>query len=255
MCLEPCLENDVVNVEIVEAAALRHATPSAVEPAAQTMFGALLDFGVPRLLAKQAANYFPTDVNAALDWACSSERRRVRPHTSAYEAQTTIDVSTPSPTRAVGASSSSTAPLVPAVPSSWTCETPAAHSAAETAAILEPSHCEVEDPPSVKRMPPPCFLQDPEGEVHSWFCVIANSRGAAALDRTVWQRMPMYSQYIQEHTLPEIVAHSVASIREQRGMAMSIEQASRLPRVFGYTAILPLAVACEYAHSGCGLCF
>ena len=63
----------------------------------------------------------------------------------------------------------------------------------------------------------------------------------------------MYAQYIRDHTLPEIVADCLASIRQQRGLDMSIEQASRLPRVFGYTTILPLAVASEYLHSACGL--
>jgi len=65
--------------------------------------------------------------------------------------------------------------------------------------------------------------------------------------------MPMYAQYIRDHTLPEVVADCLASIRQQRGLDMSIEQASRLPRVFGYTTILPLAVASEYLHSACGL--
>ena len=63
----------------------------------------------------------------------------------------------------------------------------------------------------------------------------------------------MYAQYIRDHTLPEVVADCLASIRQQRGLDMSIEQASRLPRVFGYTTILPLAVASEYLHSACGL--
>ena len=65
--------------------------------------------------------------------------------------------------------------------------------------------------------------------------------------------MPLYAQYIRDHTLPEVVADCLASIHEQRGLDMSIEQASRHPRVFGYTTILPLAVASEYLHWACGL--
>ena len=69
----------------------------------------------------------------------------------------------------------------------------------------------------------------------------------------IWQRMPMYSQYIREQTLQEVYAHSLQSIQSQRGLDIPIEQASRLPLVLGYTTILPLAVACQFLHFGCGL--
>ena len=39
----------------------------------------LLHLEAPAHIARQAAALFPTDLNAALDWACSSERRHNRP--------------------------------------------------------------------------------------------------------------------------------------------------------------------------------
>ena len=65
----------------------------------------------------------------------------------------------------------------------------------------------------------------------------------------------MYTQCIREHSLQEIASHCLASVRSQRGMETSIEQAARLPRVFGYTTLLPLAAACEFVHVSGMPCF
>ena len=103
------------------------------------------------------------------------------------------------------------------------------------------------------RMPPPCFLDDPAAEVQTWVNLLANSNGLAARDPEVWARMPCYTQYIQKHSLEEIVAESLACIQKYRGLDLSAEQAAKLPCPLSQTAILPLAVACEYLHHGCGL--
>ena len=57
----------------------------------------------------------------------------------------------------------------------------------------------------------------------------------------------MYSQYIREHCLAEIVADSV-----RRTMKLSVDQAARLPNVLDFATALPVAVACEHLHMGCG---
>ena len=265
------------------------------------MVAVLLSLDVPLSVARDAAARYPNNIDSALDWACSSDRRHNRARSSS---PMTIDLSTPprasastsvpacarprvagmspdmisfqpglSPLPSNGASLPSLTRNL-SVPSSWVTpsssqlpvpsqshgvlQPPAFLRAPETPPTwspLTPDANETEDLPAqlVHRMPPACFLRDPEAEVHSWFCAFANSDGQAALDPHVWERMPMYAQYIRDHTLPEVVADCLASIRQQRGLDMSIEQASRLPRVFGYTTILPLAVASEYLHSACGL--
>ena len=262
-------------------------SPRSPQPeASSAMLAILLSFDLPYPLAQAAAARHPQDVNAALDWACSSERR----HTHARNAQDRIDLTTP-PASPGAAHSWAARPWRPAsgvsvaVPPSWS-DAVFPHATASTASAS--LHCaglpqsdvsdrvaggeewralavplswspltpEVEgehEADSISVMPPPCYLEDPDAEVHSWFRVLANSGGRAATDANVWRQMPMYTQYIREHSLQEIASHCLASVRSQRGMEVSIEQAARLPRVFGYTTLLPLAAACEFVHSGCGL--
>lgn len=89
--------------------------------------------------------------------------------------------------------------------------------------------------------------------MHHWFTVLANSRGAAAHDESFWLAMPLYSQYIEGHSLETVAGHALESIRRQRGLCVTIEQAAKLPCVLGYTTVLPVAVMCKYLHAGCGL--
>ena len=49
---------------------------AATSPDVQTMCNTLQSIGVPAASARQAARRHPDDLNAALDWACSSQRRR-----------------------------------------------------------------------------------------------------------------------------------------------------------------------------------
>ena len=42
----------------------------------EEMCKTLVSMDVPKLIARQAAELHPSDFNAALDWACSSERRQ-----------------------------------------------------------------------------------------------------------------------------------------------------------------------------------
>ena len=53
-------------------------TPPATLP--NDMYHTLLSLGVPPLIARDAASRHPDCVNAALDWACSSDRRHQRQH-------------------------------------------------------------------------------------------------------------------------------------------------------------------------------
>ena len=101
------------------------------------------------------------------------------------------------------------------------------------------------------RMNPPCYIDDPAGEVAAWFAILANSNGAAA--SAVWDRMPLYTEYIRSRSLDEVLCESLHCIQSYRGLSISIEQAAKMPRCLGQTTILPLAVACEYLHHGCRL--
>ena len=54
-------------------------TPCQSGDALPAMYVQLLGVGVPAAIARSAAQLVPTDLDAALDWACSSDRRRTRP--------------------------------------------------------------------------------------------------------------------------------------------------------------------------------
>ena len=58
------------------------ATYSTLPPQAEGTFGLLRNMGVPAATAHQAAMKHPDDINAALDWACSSQPRHNRPRSS-----------------------------------------------------------------------------------------------------------------------------------------------------------------------------
>ena len=318
-------------------------------PGAQTVLSQLRAMGVPGTIAVEAARLHPVDINAALDWACSSERRHTRlacgspvdltvtspvspartetlsPHSpprprsyvnllhnghcmlfevqvpttgaelhnlfatslfSAAAGRPTLQLTHVESGRVVAnapehfpISSSDTllaqvvstvlegqdaaADIVRSVPesASYACAT-ASHEPAPAAVAPATTRLRAAVPPvpgswcaaPVPRpLGAPCFRMDPVAEVHHWFCVLANSDGEAVRDMAVWQQIPLYSQYIREHTLQEVYQHSLESVRSQRGLEITVEQASKLPRVLGYTTLLPLAVASEYLHLGCGL--
>ncbi|CAE7271160.1 unnamed protein product, partial [Symbiodinium microadriaticum] len=99
----------------------------------------------------------------------------------------------------------------------------------------------------------PCFRADAAAEVEHYFRLLANSNCAVLRDEAFWAQMPMYSQYIREHSVAEIVADSLLHIDRLRQLDLSIEDAARLPTCLGTTTTLPVAVMCEYLHRGCGL--
>ena len=127
---------------------------------------------------------------------------------------------------------------------------PGAESGQDSSNSSQPGEQLPHLPPQISKA---CFLEDPEAEVHHWFTVLANSRGAAAHDESFWLAMPLYSQYIEGHSLETVAGHALESIRRQRGLCVTIEQAAKLPCVLGYTTVLPVAVMCKYLHAGCGL--
>lgn len=309
----------------------------------------LLALGVPAPTAREAARRFSDDLDAALDWACASDRRHVRVAPAAIEV---VDSASESGSPRIPSSASRALPASGflSVPASWSCnaapvpadvaacsiddtaaeartwanllansngpaidlvDSPAdetcpccATSSQNTPALPVPVSClpktvpdsasgssvpdlsstgvgpvmpllrpfarnleEVVPIPSAvhedltgrppgdmfDRMPPPCFMDDPAAEVRTWVNLLANSNGLAARDPQFWARMPCYTQYILKHSLEEIAAESLACIQKYRGLDLSAEQAAKLPCPLTQTAILPLAVACEYLHHGCGL--
>lgn len=201
-------------------------TPEPMPTCPDSLLETLLGFGIPAGLARQAATHC-NDVNEALDWACSSDRRHTRVHI-----EDVIDVTTP-PEESSG---SSVVPAVPAV------RVPAAPMSWEQSLVSMPA--------TPAR---PCFFDDPQGEVEHYFGILANSAGRAIQDDMFWRSMPMYTQYICQRSLEEVVCDSLASLREIRTERFQVEEAGRLPRILGLTTTLPLAVAAEYLHRGCGL--
>ncbi|CAE8635708.1 unnamed protein product [Polarella glacialis] len=99
----------------------------------------------------------------------------------------------------------------------------------------------------------PDFLNDPAGEVDYWFLAVASAIRSGRDDGSVWSLVPLYTQYIREHTVAEIVAQAADGVAGLQGLAMDGVRASHLPRVLGQTTLLPFAVASEYLHRACGL--
>lgn len=101
-------------------------------------------------------------------------------------------------------------------------------------------------------MSPPCFVEDTQLEVEHYFMMLANSHGAAVYGESFWQRLPMYAQYIQEHSVEEVLQHSVDGLRAVRAEKLHVEEAAKMPASLGYMTTLPVAVACHFLHKGCG---
>ena len=229
------------------------------------MLDTLLDMGVPVPLARQACIQFSDDLNAALDWICSSERRHTRPavdNLAGNAVPIEIVDEEPDPPRRPS--------LLPPVPFSWRepsaahieasvasvppQATPAASSASYALVVASPENSTAASPMIIPRpLSIPCFLSDPQGEVEYYVAALANSAGAAAVDIGFWQAMPMYSQYIIGHSCEEVVCHSVSALKDLRSQRLTVEEAAKLPHVLGYTTLLPVAVACEFLHVGCGM--
>ena len=214
--------NDIV----IATAHVLPTTPEPMPTCPDSLLETLLRLGLPAGLARQAATHC-ADVNEALDWACSSDRRHTRVHI-----EDVIDVTTPPQ----DSSGSSVVPAVPAV------HVPAAPMSWEQSLVSMPA--------TPAR---PCFFDDPQAEVEHYFRILANSAGRASQDEVFWRSMPMYTQYICQRSLEEVVCDSLASLREIRTECFQVEGAGRLPRILGLTTTLPLAVAAEYLHRGCGL--
>ena len=287
------------------------------------MANLLRSLDVTDLIARQAAQLHPDDVNAALDWACSSERPRVQ-----FPVDEVVEILEDSPdsghVHAMGAegvsdgldclhaSSSQALPAGLGQPDLIASQVASAgfetsfvmnsqpmlnaeamlrdprhsHAMGSVAAPAEPGPSNAMPPHALcrestgagaaavsfdspgahvspdadsgetellpARVGSPCYIDDPAGEVHSWFCFLANSNGSAGLDVHFWGSMPLYSQYIQQHSFEEIIVKSLTYIQGLRGLDLSIEQAAKLPRCLAQTSLLPLAVAVEYLHQGCG---
>ena len=277
-----------------------------------TTYWNLLAVGVPPAIAREAARRHVDDFDAALDWACSSDRRHTRVGVpdcvdlvdSSSNASPPPGAASPNPVNlrvpaswlasptiadaalaphpeSLDAAAPPPLPSVPPFPGSWVYSPsvlPGVSASADmrlaTNTPALPAPCsfreaasedllnvrsEAEADPDVgarsvglRCVGPPCYVDDPAAEVHSWFCLLANSCGSAGFDLDFWSRMPLYSQHIQERSLREIVTESLAAIQDLRGLDLSIDQAAKLPRCLGQTTLLPLAVAAEFLHEGCG---
>ena len=87
----------------------------------EEMCKTLVSMDVPKLIAPQAAELHPSDLNAALDWSCSSERRHVRfRFDGVLEIENNPVAAAPLPASDGGSSMPSTRVLP--VPASWNSE-------------------------------------------------------------------------------------------------------------------------------------
>ena len=89
------------------------------------MLAALLSFDVPMHVAQAAASMFPNDINAALDWACSSDRRHSMSRSAAPSSP--VNLTTPPRERPGASASGHVCREAPAIPFSW--QSPMAHPA------------------------------------------------------------------------------------------------------------------------------
>ena len=105
----------------------------------------------------------------------------------------------------------------------------------------------------VRGMSLPDFVDDPAGEIDFWFRIVANAPKQVVQDITFWQRLPLYSQYIREKSVSEVMEDCVSHIKSCRGLNITVEEASRLDHDLGRVTILPLAVMAAFLHHGCGL--
>ena len=99
----------------------------------------------------------------------------------------------------------------------------------------------------------PDFVDDPAGEVDHWFKIVANAPNQVLQDIEFWQRLPLYSQYIINKSLSEVVEDCMSHIKSCRGLSITVEEASRLEHHMGRVTLLPLAVMATFLHHGCGL--
>ena len=106
--------------------------------------------------------------------------------------------------------------------------------------------------PSIRIMVTPGFVDDP-GEAHYWFRMLANSPTQAAQDIALWQRMPLYSQYIMHKNFKEIVEDSMAHSRLCRCLEVTLEDANRHDHNMGRFTLLPIDVMATFLHQGCCL--
>eukprot|EP00434_Breviolum_minutum_P028258 symbB.v1.2.024998.t1/scaffold2404.1/size80018/2 len=86
------VDSTALDVDLPGMVGGMNATPDRNNAPSQSLFHQLLDMGVPVPVARQAATRCPTDINAALDWACSSERRHSRPFHRLLETEGVIDL-------------------------------------------------------------------------------------------------------------------------------------------------------------------
>ena len=101
-----------------------------------------------------------------------------------------------------------------------------------------------------RALPQPCFKMSPQAEVEHWCTLLVNCPEHRRDE--LWTRIPLYTQYVQEHTLTEIVEIATNNMEYYGNLCMRPETAGQLPRNFGAVTLLPLAVVTEYLRIGTG---
>ena len=103
-------------------------------------------------------------------------------------------------------------------------------------------------PPLPEALPaqvgPPCFASAPDAEVEFWVARLMAMPEDAACN--FWRQMPMYTQYITEHSLAEVGQHMLSGVDALVASPMTGDQALEVAPRLGAVMPLPMAVYVLY---------
>ena len=102
---------------------------------------------------------------------------------------------------------------------------------------------------SIPRQLRDVFDANPEAEVRAWVVRIAQrAPSATSLQQrlAMWGEVPLYSTYIRQKSLHQVVADTVSGIRARKRQQLSAVQACELTSELACCTFFPLAVAASY---------
>ena len=94
------------------------------------------------------------------------------------------------------------------------------------------------------RQPSPCFLMTPDAEVEHWLERLLQVPEAVAA--SLFRQMPLYTQYIQQHSMEEVAEHMILGINSLATSPMTADHALEVAPRLGAVMPLPFAVYLLY---------
>ena len=94
------------------------------------------------------------------------------------------------------------------------------------------------------RQPTPCFLMTPDAEVEHWLERLLHVPEAVAAN--LFRQMPLYTQYIQQHSMEEVAEHMILGINSLAASPMTADNALEVAPRLGAVMPLPFAVYLLY---------